>query len=99
MKVSLGAVIGIVVGIIFRTFVPYLNVLKQNPETKFDKKFILPPIVSLIASIPLAIALLPQVSSSSGNFIQDFVASFTLSYTAQDITREVQKATTGGKKK
>ena len=98
MKLSLGALIGIGVGILFRTFVPYLNVIREDPNTKFDKKFLIPPLVSLITSIPLAIALLPQVSSSSGNFVQDFVSAFTVSYTAQDITREVQKASSSRRK-
>lgn len=51
-----------VLGIVARIVVPYLFVLKDHPETKFDRAYILPAIVSVLIGVltsPLTIAALP----------------------------------------
>jgi len=50
-------------GALARTIVPYLQVLVENPDTPFDRQFLVPPIVSCVIALitlPLALGALPQ---------------------------------------
>ena len=52
-----------VLGALARTLVPYLETLRDNPETSFDRKFLVPPVVSCVialVTLPLALSALPK---------------------------------------
>ncbi len=78
-----------------RTLVPFLQTLRDNPETKFDRQFLVPPIVSsVIAVITLPIALSslpPELMSPASLNLSIGVAIFLAVWGATDITREIQK--------
>jgi hypothetical protein len=53
-------VICALLGILGRTIVPYLEELKKDPNIKFDRKFLIPPLVSIIIALigsPLVLLL------------------------------------------
>ena len=90
INMSTEAIIGVILGVLFRTMVPFLNKLKKNPEIKFDKKFLIPAFASLILSVPAVIILLGTIKPSGNPWVQ-FTSSFAIAYTTQDIAREAQK--------
>ena len=52
-----------VLGALARTLVPYLEQLRDNPDTQFDRKFLLLPLVSCIIALitlPLALSAMPK---------------------------------------
>jgi hypothetical protein len=52
-----------VLGALARTLVPYLETLRDKPETPFDRKFLMPPIMSCVIALitlPLALSAMPK---------------------------------------
>ena len=84
-----------VFGALARTLVPFLQTLQENPETKFDRKFIVPPIVaSIIAliTLPLALSAIPkELIESTTLSVSGLVAVFLAVWGATDIVRSGQK--------
>lgn len=57
-----GIVIAVLLGIAGRTVVPYLEALRDNPDTTFDRRFLIPPVVSLVIGLiisPLVLSVIP----------------------------------------
>lgn len=80
-------------GIMARIIVPYLQTLKANPQTKFDRAFILPAVVSVLIGLlttPLVLAVLPPSAWESVT-IQGLLGVFGLAWGATDISRQIQK--------
>ena len=82
-------------GALARTVVPYLQTLAENPDTPFDRQFLVPPIVSCIIALitlPLASGALPQelleapTVSTTG-----LIAVFLAVWGATDAARAGQK--------
>jgi hypothetical protein len=80
-------------GVLGRTLLPYLQVLRDYPDTPFDRKFLLPAVVSAIIAVialPLILGGLPDtiwVSSTPQGYILVFVSAWGMT----DITRLGQK--------
>lgn len=94
-----GAIIAVLLGIVGRTVIPYLEELRQNPDTTFDKKFLVPAVVSVVIALitaPLVLAAIPpdqlEVTTLSG-FAVLFVAAWGLT----DVARAGQKLFTSSK--
>jgi hypothetical protein len=82
-------------GVLIRTVLPYLATLKENPDTKFDSKFLVPPLVSCVIALftlPLLLTQLPPALLESAMTMQAFLAIFAAAWGTTDIAREVQKA-------
>ena len=83
-------------GALARTLVPYLETLKDNPDTPFNRKFLIPPVVSSVISLvtlPLALSALPREMLESPTLsISGLAAIFLAVWGATDIARTVQKA-------
>lgn len=92
----MGTVLVIVVallGVLARTFVPYLQLLKEKPDTPFDRKFVVPAIASGLISIltlPLILGGLPDTAWLA-NTAQGYVLVFIASWGLTDIARSGQK--------
>lgn len=90
-SISLFQLVGLLTGLVFRTFVPYLiRCLKEN-KWNFAREYWYPPIFSIIIGIPSVIFLLPVLKAASGMWHIDFSYTFALAYAGQDIIREFQK--------
>jgi hypothetical protein len=80
-------VLGIVCGVVTRTFVPYLVRLKKNPKLKWKNYYL----VSALAGLALAL-LTSLILIKTLNFTMDFWTAFTSAFTLQSLARETQKA-------
>lgn len=82
-------------GALARTLVPFLQTLQENPEVKFDRKFLVPPIVACIISLitlPVALSAIPKdLIESPALSISGLVAVFLSVWGATDIVRSGQK--------
>lgn len=92
-------IIAVLFGIVARTLIPFLQVLKENPETKFDRKFVVPAVATLIVSLlvsPFVFVALPpeQVNQTSPTFISLCVL-FVAAWGTNDVLRQVQKLISG----
>lgn len=86
-------------GAVGRTLVPYLQVLRDNPDTVFDRKFLLPPIVSCVIALitlPIALATIPKdMLELSALSLSSLVAVFLAVWGATDVIRSGQKLLSG----
>lgn len=78
--------VGLALGVVSRTWVPYLQALRDNPDIKFDKKFLLPALISAL----LNLFLVPAAITVAGP-IPSFAAGYVLGWGLQDISRAGQK--------
>ena len=78
-----------------RTLVPYLETLRDNPETSFDRKFLVPPAVSCVIALitlPLALSALPKELMESATLsASGLVAVFLAVWGATDVVRSGRK--------
>lgn len=84
-------------GVLGRTLVPYLQTLKDKPETPFDRRFLLPAIASSLMAIiglPLILAGLPD-SAWLATDVKAFVLVFVGAWGLTDIGRALQKQSGG----
>lgn len=82
-----GFVLGIVCGVVTRTFVPYLVKLKNNPRLQWDNIYL----VSALAGLALAL-ITSLILIKTMNYTMDFWTAFTSAFTLQSLARETQKA-------
>jgi hydrogenase-4 membrane subunit HyfE len=62
-----------------RVVVPYLQTLRESPETKFDRKFVVPAVVSVIIALilsPFVFAALPADQVAAPLTLQGFAVLF-----------------------
>ena len=82
-------------GALARTVVPYLQTLVENPDTPFDRQFLVPPIVSCVIALitlPLALGALPQeLLETSAITASGLVTVFLAVWSATDAVRAGQK--------
>ena len=81
--------IGLGVGLIWRTLVPWLQKYAADNTLKFDPKYLIGPAISTLISVPAILMGLGTLTAGA-NHLTDFIAAFTLAYTVQDITNGVQ---------
>jgi hypothetical protein len=97
MNVSQGVLIIalVLLGALARTILPYLQVLRECPDTPFDRKYWVPLIASVLTTlitIPLAIATIPPNQFISELTISSGVIFFLAGYGFNSVARDVQKA-------
>lgn len=82
-------------GALARTLVPYLELLRDAPDTVFDRKFLVPPAVSCaiaLITLPLALSALPKDLIESPTLsVSGLVAVFLAVWGATDVARSGQK--------
>lgn len=94
-----GVIVAVLAGILARTVLPFLQTLRDNPEAKFDRKFLVPAIVALVIALvtsPLVFAALPQdqLMNATPTF-SDLVLLFVAAWGTTDVVREGQKLFAG----
>ena len=83
----------VLLGIVGRTVVPYLEELRANPEMKFDKKYLIPAAVSVVISLitaPLVFAAIPPEQLEVVTF-QGAALLFAAAWGLTDVARSGQK--------
>lgn len=88
-----GIVIAVLLGIAGRTLIPYLEELRANPETKWERKFLIPPMISLVIGLlvsPLVLASIPP-DQLNATTLPGLAAVFASAWGLTDIARSGQK--------
>jgi hypothetical protein len=88
-----GVIIAVLLGISGRTIVPYLEELRDKPETPFDRKFLIPPAVSLVIGLimsPLVLSAIPPETLNQIG-ITGLAGIFAAAWGLTDIARSGQK--------
>ena len=77
---------GILLGVLTRTFVPYLVKLKKKPKIKWENYYLVAALAGLALSLLTAIILIKTI-----NYQMDFWTAFTSAFTLHSLSRETQK--------
>lgn len=80
-------IIGIFCGAVARTFVPYLLKLMKKPTLKWKNIYLVSAAAGIIISLITATLLSYYIKLDVG-----FIGGFTLAYTLQSLSRDVQKS-------
>lgn len=94
----LGVIVVVLLGIVGRTIVPYLETLRANPEMPFDKKFLVPAIVSVVIALitsPLVFASIPPEQLQAGISLPGLALLFAAAWGLTDVARSGQKLVSG----
>lgn len=97
MQNTVTVVIVALLGVVGRVLVPYLQTLKENPNTPFDRQFIVPAIASALIAVvglPLILASLPD-SAWLATDIKAYALVFVGAWGLTDIGRAMQKVGQG----
>lgn len=88
-------IIASLVGAIGRTLLPYFLVLREAPETKFDRKFFLPVCGAILATVIFFPVALPSIGAALQGYtvVNGFTlaGAFGLGWGLFDMIREGQK--------
>jgi len=99
-EVLVVAVLGLILGIAFRTILPYIRkarkALEQGEDFKFDKRFALSALLAFVVSLGATAFALPQIvnlveRAITTNMALTFVfgSAFAHGYTANDIVNQI----------
>ena len=77
---------GILLGVIVRTFVPYLVKLKKNPKMKWKNTYLVSAFAGLALALLAALIIIVQFNTP-----MDFWTAFCSAFTLQSLSRETQK--------
>jgi len=95
MDNSVVFIIASLIGAIGRTLLPYLLVLKEAPETKFDRKFFLPMLGAVLATLVFFPVALPSIAAALEGYVVvngfTLAGAFGLGWGLFDMIRESQK--------
>jgi hypothetical protein len=83
------AIIGIFLGCFARTVFPYLKKVEEDPDTVFDKKYLVSLLIALISSIIGAILIIPSFQIPQGANMVVFSIAFTTGWGTNDILNEI----------
>jgi len=83
------AIIGIFLGCFARTVFPYLKKVEENPDTAFDRKYLVSLLIALISSVIGAILIIPSFQVPQGATVVVFSIAFTTGWGANDILNEI----------
>ncbi len=87
-------IIAVLLGIVGRTVLPYLQILKDNPDTTFDRKFVVPAVVTILIALlssPLTFAAIPAEQLNAAPTFQGLLVLFVAGWGATDVVRAGQK--------
>lgn len=87
-------VVGVLVGVAGRTALPYLLKLKANPDTKFDRKFLVPAVTSFLINL----VVLPLVIGSTTAGVTTFLGGYLAGWAVQDMVDSVINFSSGSTK-
>ena len=77
---------GILLGVIVRTFVPYLVKLKKKPSIKWENRYLISAFAGLALALLAAVIIIVQFNTP-----MDFWTAFCSAFTLQSLSRETQK--------
>jgi len=89
----------VVSGTVARVLIPFLHEWRANPDVKFDKKFVVPPILAIVMTligVPLLLpSIPPELASATALSLSQIGALFLIGWGGTDLLREGQKLVIG----
>jgi hypothetical protein len=83
------AILGVFFGCLVRTLLPFLSKLRDEPNLKFDRKFVITSVIIFLSAITFAITLIPSIQIPEGVPLWLlFGSAFTFAYTANDLANK-----------
>jgi hypothetical protein len=76
-----------ILGIVSRTLLPFFQTLRDEPNTKWDNKFLVPPVASLVINLMIAPFVFRELPAGA-----DWITAYIIGWGVQDICREVAKS-------
>ena len=89
MEVWMLSFVGIFLGCLCRLLLPYLRKLKENPNLKFDWKYLITFAISLVSAFVASALIFPSFSIPEGAEYQIFFLSFIAGWSSTDILSEI----------
>jgi len=89
MEVEYIIFVGVFLGCLMRTTLPYLRKLKENPELNFEWKYFITFGFNVLASFVATIILMPSISVESGEMFTVFSTAFVSGWGAQDLLNNI----------
>ena len=84
------AAIGVFLGCLCRTSLPYLRKARENPSIVFDRTYVITFLVNVVLSMIASILIFPTLEIPSGiNLYQIFTMSFVAGWGSQDIINQI----------
>jgi hypothetical protein len=81
-------IIAVLLGIVARTVLPYLQTLRDNPDTPFDRKFFMPAVITVLMALltsPLVFAAIPADQLNAAVTFQGLILLFVAGWGATDV--------------
>ena len=88
ISIELVAIIGILVGLIGRTILPYFKKLESNPDMPFEVRYIITAVSSAIFT---AILIYPTLTIPQGSMFAVFISAVIFSWGVNDIVNKMVK--------
>ncbi len=83
----MGFYLGILLGVLTRTFLPYLVKVKKNPDKiKWKNSYLIAAMAGLVLALLTALILIKTI-----NYQMDFWTAYTSAFTLHSLSRETQK--------
>jgi hypothetical protein len=96
--VQIIAFLGTFLGVLFRTILPYLDKLRTDPTIKFDMRyavtFVITLIEALVTTLLIFAAIPTDLLTSTSSLLFVFIATFAWAYTSNDIANRIISGTT-----
>jgi len=95
MEVSLEmyAIVGILIGVLIRTFLPYFQKLQENPGTLFDWRYV---ITALLSTVITAFILIPLFTIPDATPTMILIQAAVFAFTSQEFLNAYAKGTGSG---
>ena len=88
VPIELVALIGIIIGLVGRTILPYFKKLESNPDMAFEVRYIITAISSAAFT---AILIYPTFTIPQGNMFAVFTSAVIFSWGVNDIVNKMVK--------
>lgn len=83
------ALVGILIGVLIRTFLPYFQKLQDDPSLKFDWRYI---VTALFSTVITAFILMPLFTIPNASVAMIVMQAAVFAFTAQEFLNAYAKA-------
>jgi len=81
--------LGVFMGCLARTTLPFLRKAKENPDIKFEFRYLVTFGFNVMASLIASMLLLPTIQVSDGTMSTIFTTAFIAGWGAQDLLNNI----------
>jgi len=89
MEMWMVVFVGLFLGCLARVTLPYLRKAKENPDIKFELKYLATFGFNIVVSLIATMLLLPTVQVENGAMVTIFTTAFVTGWGAQDLLNNI----------